>query len=75
MRFQEAAMFLGLQHLHHLIERMEAKVHPRGGRERIEIRSVEDQIPDNLLSPGRPSLGIGGDDNVVIPKLEPIPSG
>jgi hypothetical protein len=38
-------------------------------------RHHEKSTADNLLGPGGSSLGISGDDNIVVPKLEPIPAG
>ena len=36
---------------------------------------LEQELSDDLLRPGRPSLRVGGDDDVVVAEVEVIPDG
>ena len=73
--FKKRRVLLRLQLRHEIFERKYTKIHPRRGLEQSALGATEDQLSDNLLGPGRSGLGVGGDDNVIVPKLEPIPAG
>ena len=66
-------MRLRLGHLRHV--RNEKAVNPR--REGLPIHhwiSIEDELRDDLLSPGRAAFAPGGDDNVIITILNVVPA-
>src|SRR5580700_4994619 len=51
------------------------EVDPRRHLRRILLGlSSEEQLRDNLLHPGCAGLGIGRNDNVVVPKLKIVPN-
>ncbi len=37
------------------------------------FRPIEQELHDDLLDPGRPRLGIGGDDDIIRSKVKVIP--
>src|SRR3546814_7243135 len=39
----------------------------------LVVTALEDQLPDDLLDPGRARLGVGCDDNVVVAEPEVVP--
>jgi len=75
MRLQETTVRLRLEPLRYFIKRKWADVHPGRGIEQGALGATKNQLPNNLLGPGSSSLGVGGDNIVVVPKLEPIPAG
>jgi hypothetical protein len=75
MGLQETAVLLGdnTRELH--LERWQAEVEPRrhvAHRHALSF-AFENEIGDNLLHPGGPGLRPGGNDDVVISKLELVP--
>jgi hypothetical protein len=57
----------------HLLGR-DAKVEPWRQLGDVHVLSaIVQQLSDDLLRPGRPGLGIGANDDVVVPELEIIP--
>ncbi len=76
MRLQEAAMRLRLDGGQLLRLRRHAQVEPRRHLRHLEIlATVEQELGDDLLGPGRARLGVGGDDDVVVAEAEVVPDG
>src|ERR1700733_14926900 len=76
MRLQKAAVLLFINHGQLHLLRGNPKMEPRSHfRERECWIAAEKQLRDDLLHPSGAGLGVGGNHNVVITKLEIVPNG
>lgn len=74
MGFDEAAMGLRFERWKLHVLGWKPKIDPWGQLRHVDTSlTVEDQLCEDLLNPGRSGLRIGGDDDVIIPEVKIVP--
>jgi len=72
----EPAVLLRLECCELYLLGRDAQVEPgREPRDIDALLTIEDELSYDLLDPGRPRLGVGGDHHVIRPEAEFVPHG